>query len=292
MSTYTRIAAVTGGNKGVGLACVRQLALQYPQSSFNNGPLLIYLTARNEERGERALKEILQDSQLKQAKALRQDGGLSDVHYLQLDIDSQQSIKTFAEHLKAEHPDGIDFLVNNAGVALDGFDADIVKKTLHCNYYGTMEATKQLLPHMRDGGRIVNVASMSGLIDSRYSAPIRKRFLTADDPEQITQLMNEFATAVQQNQYEGIWPGAAYKVSKAGVIGMTKLLALENARTGSKTLINSCCPGYVNTDMTKGRGRKTPDQGAQTPVLLVLGDIKNSNANFWQHEEIKEWERV
>lgn len=281
---------MTGGNKGIGLACVRQLALQYPRSSFNNGPLLIYLTARNKERGEKALQEILEDAQLKEAKALCKDGGLSDVRYLPLDIDSQDSIQQFASHIKQEHPEGIDILINNASVAMDGFNAEVVKKTLHCNYYGTLEATKLLLPHIRDGGRVVNVASVAGLIDSRYSGPIRKRFLNATKTEEITALMEEFTTAVEKNEYEANWPGAAYKVSKAGVIGMTKTIAADNARTGSKTLINSCHPGYVNTDMTKGRGHKTPDEGAQTPVLLALSDIKGSNGEYWSNEKIAAWE--
>jgi len=289
--SYSRIAAVTGSNKGVGLACVRQLALQYPQSSLNNGPFLIYLTARNKERGEKAVQEILQDPQLKEAKALQKDGGLSDIKYLQLDIDSKDSIQSFATTLKKEHPEGIDILLNNAGVALEGFDANVVKKTLHSNYYGTMEAVKQMLPQVKDGGRIVNVASIVGLLDSNYAAPIRQRFLNAKKTEEITALMEEFTTAVEKNQYEGTWPGAAYKTSKCGVIGMTRTLALENASTGSKTLINSVCPGYVNTDMTKGRGVKTPDEGAQTPVLVALGEIDGSNGNFWYNGKITAWEK-
>lgn len=282
---------MTGANKGVGLACVRQLALQYPQSSLNNGPFLIYLAARNKERGEKAVQDILQDPQLKEAKALQKDGGLSEVKYLPLDIDSKDSIKSFAATLKKEHPDGIDILLNNAGIAMDGFDANVVKKTLHCNYYGTMEAVKQMLPQIKDGGRIVNVASSVGLLDSKYAGPIRERFLNAKKTEEITDLMEEFTSAVEKNQYEGTWPGAAYKVSKAGVIGMTKTLAMDNAKSGSRVLINSCCPGYVNTDMTKGRGAKTPDEGAQTPVLLALGEIGGSNANFWYNGKITAWEK-
>lgn len=86
MSQYTRIAAVTGSNKGIGLACVRQLALQYPKSSLNNGPLLVYLTARDEGRGKAALEDIQNDAQLASAKALRSQGGLTDIRYLPLDV--------------------------------------------------------------------------------------------------------------------------------------------------------------------------------------------------------------
>jgi carbonyl reductase 1 len=116
-----RIAAVTGANKGVGFAIVRQLALQYPKSAFNTGPLLIYLTARDQSRGEEALKKIHADEQLKKAGALKADGGLAEVRYHQLDISDKQSIDDFAEFLKKEHPPGIDIVVNNAGIAMDGF---------------------------------------------------------------------------------------------------------------------------------------------------------------------------
>lgn len=290
MTTYTRVGAVTGANKGVGLAIVRQLALQYPQSTFNNGPLLIYLTARNEERGRAALHSINEDPQLRAAKALRSQGGLADVEYLPLDIDSRQSIDDFAAQLKKSHPDGIDFLINNAGIAMQGFDNNVVEKTLHCNYFGTLEATQLLLPHIKDGGRLVNVASMSGELTSKYSSAIKGRFLNAKSPEEVTQLMEDFTSAVANGTHEKDWPSAAYAVSKAGIIGMTKTIAQLNAQSGSKVLVNSCCPGYVKTDMTRGGGAKTPDEGAQTPVLLALGDIKGSNGDFWQHEKKINWQ--
>lgn len=289
MTTYTRVGVVTGANKGVGLAIVRQLALQYPKSSYNNGPLLIYLTARNDERGKAALDTLKHDPQLKSAKALRSHGGLADIKYLPLDIDSKQSIEEFATTLKEEHPDGIDFLINNAAIAMNGFDKNVVEKTLHCNYFGTFELTQKLLPHIKDGGRLVNVASMAGHLNSNYSSTIKSRFLNAKDPQEISQLMEEFTSAVANKTHQKDWPSAAYSVSKAGVIGMTRTLARLNAQAGSKTLLNSCCPGWVKTDMTKGRGYKTPDEGAQTPVLLALGDIKGSNGEFWQHEKIIDW---
>ena len=113
--SYTRVGAVTGANKGVGLAIVRQLALQYPTSPLNNGPLLIYLTARDKGRGEAAVKSLHEDSQLKRAKALRSDGGLTDIQYHELDISDTMSIRGFAAFLKKEHAEGIDFVVNNAG---------------------------------------------------------------------------------------------------------------------------------------------------------------------------------
>lgn len=289
MTSYSRVATVTGANKGIGLAIVRQLALQYPKSSYNNGPLLIYLTARNEDRGKAALESLKTDKQLQSAKALHSQGGLTDVKYLPLDISSKQSVEDFATHLKTNHPDGIDFLINNAAVAMQGFDSNVVKETLDCNYYSTLRAMQLLLPHIKNGGRLVNVASMAGKLSPKYSDSIKSRFRNANAPEDITQLMHDFTTAVEHDSHQSDWPSAAYAVSKAGVIGVTKVIARQNQEGGSKTLINSCCPGYVKTDMTRGGGTKTPDQGAQTPVLLALGDIGGSNGELWTEEKIVNW---
>lgn len=116
-----RIAVVTGANKGIGLAIVRQLALQYPKSTYCDGSLLVYLTARDQSRGEAALQSIYSDSQLRKLNALADNGGATTVKYHKLDISDQSSVDQLASFLGSEHPEGIDFLINNAGIALTGF---------------------------------------------------------------------------------------------------------------------------------------------------------------------------
>ena len=102
--------------------------------------------------------------------------------------------------------------------------------------------------------------------------------------------MEAFAKAVAAGkEREGGWPSAAYAVSKAGCTAMTKFIAKEEAQRNRGVLVNACCPGYVNTDMTKGNGTKTVDDGAKTPVLLALGDIGGHTGGFWQSEKIIEW---
>ncbi|CAN9262886.1 unnamed protein product [Alternaria alternata] len=274
---------------GIGRAIVQQLALQYPKSPLNSGPFLIYLTARDQGRGEAAVKDLEQDAQLKEAKALKADGGLSEIKFYLLDITSSSSIKTLADHLKQAHGDGIDFVINNAGIAMDGFNADIVKTTLDCNYYKTLEACHAFLPLLKPTGRIVNLGSMAGKLN-KYSEEVRNRFLSSKTQEDVTKIMKEFVSAVEAGKEKDAgFPSAGYAVSKAGIIGGTRALARQEKEKGSKVLINVCCPGYVNTDMTKGNGTRTVEEGAQTPVLLAIHDIQNKTGSFWQYEKEIDW---
>ncbi|KAK2041076.1 carbonyl reductase [Colletotrichum somersetense] len=287
--TYSRIGVVTGANKGIGYAIVRQLALQYPKSPLNKGSLLIYLTARDKSRGEQAVSNIQGDADLKQAKALSADGGAADIKFHQLNISDSSSISNLASFLKKEHPEGIDFVINNAGIAMQGFDSNVVKSTLACNYHGTLEATRAWIPILKPDGRIVNVASVSGSL-SKYSLEIKQRFLNAQSVSEVTELMEEFTVAVEKGTHEEDgWPSAAYAVSKAGEIGMTRAIARELQEKGSKLSVNSCHPGYVVTDMTRGGGTKTPDQGAQTPVHLAVADIGGATGEYWSDEKVAKW---
>ncbi|KAF2090610.1 carbonyl reductase [Saccharata proteae CBS 121410] len=318
MPVYSRIAAVTGANKGIGLGIIRNLALTYPTSPLASSTtvstsstattdtgtspatLLIYLTARSATRGLQALQSIEEDEDIQQAGVLVKDGGSVEVKFRELDIGSKRSVEGFAEWLGREHGGAtsggtasgegvLDVLVNNAGIALDGFDSDIVNKTLDVNYHGTLNATTLLLPLLKPTGRIVNVASMAGHL-KKYSPELRDRFLAAKTPDAVTALMSEFAEAVKAgNHAEKGWPSSAYAVSKAGVIGMTRAVARQEKGRGGGRLINSCCPGYVNTDMTKGNGVKTVDEGARTPVMLAFEDVGGRTGEFWQSEKVIEW---
>lgn len=130
---------------------------------------------------------------------------------------------------------------------------------------------------------------MSGQLN-KYSESIRSRFLNAESVEDITALMEEFKSAVKAgNEREQGWPSAAYAVSKAGMTGMTKAIAKKEQQRGGKRLINACCPGYVDTDMTKHHGYMTPDQGAQTPVMLAIGEIDGRTGEYWKDEKVREW---
>lgn len=135
----------------------------------------------------------------------------------------------------------------------------------------------------------MNVSSTASKL-GKYSDPIRKRFLEGTEVSEFTKLMEEFKEAVRAgDQNAQGWPSAAYAVSKSGVTGFTRAIAMREKDKGSKVLINSCCPGFVVTSMTRGGGNKTADEGAQTPVLLAIGDIQEQTGLFWRHEEPIDW---
>ena len=130
---------------------------------------------------------------------------------------------------------------------MQGFDANVVKETLHTNYYGTLEATEQLLPIIRKDGRLVNVSSAAGHLN-KYSDENTKAFLDGVQTgvPAITKIMEKFQSAVEQGKEKDAgFPSAAYAVSKAGETGFTKAIAYREQQKGSSILINACCPGYV-----------------------------------------------
>jgi carbonyl reductase 1 len=166
-----------------------------------------------------------------------------------------------------------------------------VKGTLKTNYYGSLAATQDLLPLIRPGGRLVNLCSMAGKLN-KYSPALKEAFLSASKTSvsACSELMEKFTADVKAgNEKEQGWPSAAYAVSKAGEIAFTKVIAIEEEKSGRGVVINACCPGYVNTDMTKGNGVKTVDEGAKTPVLLALGEFGGKGGGFWQTEKLIEW---
>lgn len=93
----TRVAVVTGSNKGIGLAIVRALCSQFSGD--------VYLTARDPERGKAAVTQLSEE-------------GLKPLFH-QLDIADLKSIQTLRDFLKEKYG-GLDVLVNNAGIAFKG----------------------------------------------------------------------------------------------------------------------------------------------------------------------------
>ncbi len=262
MTAARQTALVTGANRGLGLETCRQLAQR---------DIRVVLTSRDPSTGERA------------AATLRSDG--LEVVYHPLDVTDPTAATRLAETVKAEYG-SLDVLVNNAGVALNGFDADVVRQTLAVNFFGAVQVTDAFVPVMGNTGRIVMVSSGMGEL-SCLSRALRRRFddtqLTCDT---LHELMRTFVDDVETGRYrkQG-WPGSAYRVSKVGLNAFTRILAGELSNTEIR--VNAVCPGWVRTDMGGRTASRSVASGAKGIVWAATsatesgGFFRDGQAIAW-----------
>lgn len=187
---------MTGGSRGIG----RAIAQAAGRSGFH-----VTLTYRSRgAEAEKALAEIVDA------------GGSGDV--LELDVSEREATQAALEERVAT--DGAWYgVVCNAGVTADGpFPAlsgeawDAVLRTNLDGFYNVLQPLVMPMIRLRQGGRIVVLSSVAGLIGNRG----------------------------QVN----------YSASKAGLIGATKALSLELAKR--KITVNCVAPGLIETDMLEG----------------------------------------
>lgn len=134
----------------------------------------------------------------------------STYHHRQLDISDPASIQALAAEVKKAHPDGIDAIINNAGVNLnpEGYSEETIKNTMKTNFYGTKavrlaiiaeilaaehgQMCDAFIPHVKKGGRVVNVASVGGHLNG-YSADAKKRIHgSASSTSALMSLVSEY----------------------------------------------------------------------------------------------------
>ncbi|MBB2910431.1 ketoreductase [Streptosporangium becharense] len=134
------------------------------------------------------------------------------------DVRSVESVRDFVR-TAVERYGPVDVLVNNAGRNGGGPTAkladelwlDVIDTNLNSVFYATREALTTGGMLERGSGRIINIASTGGK--------------------------------------QGVVLGAPYSASKHGVVGFTKAVGLELAKTG--VTVNAVCPGYVETPMAE-----------------------------------------
>jgi NAD(P)-dependent dehydrogenase (short-subunit alcohol dehydrogenase family) len=147
------------------------------------------------------------------------------------DVSSPESVKEIFADIKP------DILVNNAGIAesatLTNTTDELWHRHLAINLSGTFYCTRAALPSMLEKrwGRIINIASIAAKTGAPYIA--------------------------------------AYAASKHGVLGLTRVVALEVATSG--VTCNAICPGYVDTDMvSRGVEQITAKTGRSAEEALEI----------------------
>lgn len=212
-------ALVTGSTSGIGLGIARALAKEGVHVTLNGF-------------GDRAEIERL-------VGALTTEYGVR-VAYSSADMSKPSEIRgMIAEHERTFG--SLDVLVNNAGIQhvapVDEFPDEKWDAILAINLSSNFHAIKAALPGMksRGWGRIINVASVHGLVASPFKS--------------------------------------AYVSAKHGVLGLTKTVALELAETS--ITVNAICPGYVRTPLVENQidqqaaAHKLPRERVIRDVILA-----------------------
>lgn len=192
-----KFALVTGGSRGLGRAVCQKLAKM-------GIPVII-----NYQSNEVAANEV--------KTSIEAEGGKAEL--MRFDVGNEAEVDSVLEAWQDAHPDDyIAYLVNNAGIRRDGMmfmmPTEDWSSVWNTSVNGFFYVTRRLLPKMmmrKHGGRIVNMASLSGL--------------------------------------KGMAGQTNYSAAKAAMIGATKSLAQEVAARG--VTVNAVAPGFIETDMTK-----------------------------------------
>jgi len=196
-----KVIVVTGGAKGIGRSCVEIFAARGGKVVFSD----------IDEAGGAALADRL--------------GG--DVAFLRGDVRRLADMEAMAQLAEARFG-GLDIIVNNAAVALNGVIDEIdeerwttVIDTNLTGFWRTMKACVPLL-RRRGGGAVVNLSSVQGLIG-----------------------------------FQG-WP--AYAATKGAIIALTRQCAIDLAKAGIR--VNAVAPGTIMTPMNEKIFEETEDAQA------------------------------
>lgn len=213
-----KVALVTGSTSGIGLGIARALAAQGADIMLNGF-------------GDAALIADLK-------KEIADTYGVRVMHHA---ADMSKPTEIEAMIRATESTLGrIDVLVNNAGIqhvaAVEDFPVDRWDAVIAINLSSAFHTTRGALPGMkkRGYGRIINIASVHGLVASAQKA--------------------------------------AYVAAKHGIVGLTKVVALETAQT--PITCNAICPGWVLTPLVqkqvdaRAQANKISNEEAKRGLLM------------------------
>ena len=202
---------ITGGSSGLGLELARLLAAEGAR---------LTLVARNLSKLEEAASDLCQ--QLPGAK----------INVKAVDVCDEQAI-TLAMQEIAEQGQGIDMLINSAGILREGYfeklTAEDFRAVMEINYFGLLNATRAALPFLQQSrGRLVNIASIAGLT--------------------------------------GAFGYTSYCASKHALVGLSDTLRYELQPKGIR--VHLVCPGEFDSPMVDELDKaRTPENRAHAQTL-------------------------
>jgi 3-oxoacyl-[acyl-carrier protein] reductase len=193
-----KVVLVTGSSRGMGAAIVE---------AFGRAGATCLVNYFDDPEGQNR-RDAAETAQ--RLSALR-----VPVHVVEADVRRYESVQDLMKRI-VELAGGLDILVNNAGILRDRTLKKMTSEDWHgvieTNLDGVFHCSKLGAEILRDGGRIVNIASIAGIV--------------------------------------GFHGQANYAAAKAGVIALTKVQAKELARRG--ITVNAVAPGVIQTPMLQG----------------------------------------
>ena len=163
----SKIALITGANKGIGLETARQLARDHG--------FTVLVGARSAERGQEAVEDL-------------KSQGL-DAQFLQLDPTDADSVEKAAAEVEAKFG-RLDVLVNNAGTMVEGdfappgqVETSVLRETFDINVFALHEVTRTFWPLLEksEAARLVNVSSLLGSLGAHSDGTLGDYKVTAYD---------------------------------------------------------------------------------------------------------------
>lgn len=210
-----KVVLVTGSSRGIGAETIK---------AFGN-------------RGAKCVVNYVADSEGKnKAEAQNVAQALSDPLVVECDVSNPIQVESMMMEI-GDKRGGLDVLVNNSGIIRDRtmkkMTLEEFESVVRVNLTGTFNVIQKAVAVLRNGGRIINLSSVSGQM--------------------------------------GLFGQANYSSSKAAIIALTKVSAREFAR--NQITVNAVAPGFIDVGMSKGMPDEVTQNFIKQIPLGRLGDV-------------------
>lgn len=254
----TKVALVTGATQGLGRALAEGLLARLGSAGT------VYVTGRDPERTARVTAEL--------------EGNGAQARAEVLDVGSDTDVERVAARLAEQHG-GVDVVFSNAYQRVDPSDdpAEVIAQYININNLGTTRILRAFAPLMRDGGRLIVVASTMGTL--HHLAPVlHDRFDPLDSLDDVDRAVCAWRDAVEDGSWLGeAWPAFINVPSKIAQVAAVRTLAYQRRADDRRrdVLLAAVCPGMIDTpasrpwfDTTRAQ---TPAQAAGPLLDLAVG---------------------
>jgi 3-oxoacyl-[acyl-carrier protein] reductase len=211
-----KVVLVTGSSRGIGAEMIRTFGTLGAQCVVN------YVADAQEQN---------------KADALGVAKELNEPLVIECDVTQTQQVEAMMKQIQNQRG-GLDILVNNSGIISDRtikkMSLDEFERVVRVNLIGTFTVTQKAAAILRNGGRVINMSSVSGQM--------------------------------------GLFGQANYSSSKAAIIALTKVSAREFSR--QNITVNAIAPGFIDVGMSKGMPEEVTQNFIKQIPLGRLGEAR------------------